>query len=168
MKQPFPSYLSTGYDPGSQGIFIGKAFIFVDLLSLSLLRSASELRNPKSCSLNVAIRSSQFCRRNPVVVIRSSQFTPAILHYGIWCFQWFAQLPHFLSTNVRVTDFGLAGFSLSLLKHRLKFSLMARHTILTNSRTILTIEIRFHWSYCCRLYLLLSKSVWGEAGQMKI
>lgn len=60
MKQPFPSYLSTGYDPGSQGIFIRKAFIFVDVLSLSLSRSASEFRNPelrnrKRCSLYVAI-----------------------------------------------------------------------------------------------------------------
>ena len=34
----YPSYLLTGYEPGSQGIFIDKAFILIGVHSVSFLR----------------------------------------------------------------------------------------------------------------------------------
>ena len=49
----YPSYLSIGYEPGSQGIFIDKAFILIGVHSLSLSRSTPTGGTP------LVIRTSQ-------------------------------------------------------------------------------------------------------------
>ena len=51
----YPSYLLIGYEPGSQGIFIDKAFILVDVHSLSLSRSTPNYGRNAASYPNVAI-----------------------------------------------------------------------------------------------------------------